>query len=620
MEETEGVGGGDWAANVDDLTIKELKALADHHGVDVTGALEKADLKERLRRAAASARRGSYYRSRTNSPPPPSQQQMPPPPPRPDASRNAGGEGSGMPDGTKMFSEGMSRIDLGNEFAERVTMFPKDAGTGVLVGLRTFAVGTGAAVGSVVALPGVLGYEFAAANSENCWNGFVGALEGFGAGLAISVLSLLVVIPTTVAVGTTQLLSGLYNSPETILKFFQGFYWDPLEKDWVPVAPYDLTREEERVRSFDLPDGRGGDGDSSGVGGGGGGGDRQWGKNVVDTSYYDTLGVKPSATPGQIKKAYHKAALTAHPDKNPGDEEAHARFQAVSHAYQILSQPDTRKRYDKNGSEAFDPSKGGPATIAPSLFFTMMFGARVFEPFVGELMVTQICRLFDPDTDITSKQLRKMQRAREVSLARLLADRLQVFVDCTDGGRAFMSDQESIAAELADAPFGDAMVATLGWTYSNIAKRYKSTSALDVVSSHLAACEGCWHNFGMQCEYLPHLGEVTESLKETRRVANSSESEDAEKDEVNNLMMGALCQTVAHMTLVDVEETATSVCIRVLSDTSVDADTRERRCKALKLVGMIFEEAKPSAQNDFYEPSGKRNWKAAVANAASSMR
>ena len=120
---------------------------------------------------------------------------------------------------------------------------------------------------------------------------------------------------------------------------------------------------------------------------------------------YDVLAVERDADDGQIKKAYHKAALAAHPDKNPGDEQAHERFQAVSHAYQILSQPDTRERYDKSGSEAFDPAKGGPSTIAPSLFFTMMFGARVFEPFVGTLMVTQICSLFDPDTDLTSRQL-----------------------------------------------------------------------------------------------------------------------------------------------------------------------------------------------------------------------
>jgi curved DNA-binding protein CbpA len=51
---------------------------------------------------------------------------------------------------------------------------------------------------------------------------------------------------------------------------------------------------------------------------------------VVDTTYYDALGVSPTATELEIKKAYRKMAIQLHPDKNPGDETAHERFQVVS--------------------------------------------------------------------------------------------------------------------------------------------------------------------------------------------------------------------------------------------------------------------------------------------------
>jgi curved DNA-binding protein CbpA len=79
---------------------------------------------------------------------------------------------------------------------------------------------------------------------------------------------------------------------------------------------------------------------------------------VVDTTYYDALGVPPTATELEIKKAYRKLAIVTHPDKNPGDETAHERFQAIGEAYQVLSNVDLRKRYDAHGKEEAIPDHG----------------------------------------------------------------------------------------------------------------------------------------------------------------------------------------------------------------------------------------------------------------------
>src|SRR5262245_7059428 len=62
---------------------------------------------------------------------------------------------------------------------------------------------------------------------------------------------------------------------------------------------------------------------------------------------YEVLGVKPDASADEIRKAYRKLAKEFHPDLNPGKPEAEARFKAVSAAYDLVSDPDKRARYDR---------------------------------------------------------------------------------------------------------------------------------------------------------------------------------------------------------------------------------------------------------------------------------
>jgi len=65
--------------------------------------------------------------------------------------------------------------------------------------------------------------------------------------------------------------------------------------------------------------------------------------------FYEILGIAKNATPDEIKKAYRKKAIQYHPDKNPGDKTAEEKFKVAAEAYEILSDPDKRQRYDQFG-------------------------------------------------------------------------------------------------------------------------------------------------------------------------------------------------------------------------------------------------------------------------------
>src|SRR6202158_306333 len=102
--------------------------------------------------------------------------------------------------------------------------------------------------------------------------------------------------------------------------------------------------------------------------------------------YYSTLGVAKTSTEKEIKQAYRKLARKHHPDVNPGDKAAEEKFKEVSEAYEVLSDPEKRAKYDQFGDQWKNVQSAGGPYGSPGYDFNFDLGggfADLFESLRG---------------------------------------------------------------------------------------------------------------------------------------------------------------------------------------------------------------------------------------------
>lgn len=164
--------------------------------------------------------------------------------------------------------------------------------------------------------------------------------------------------------------------------------------------------------------------------------------------YYVLLGVKRTATSGEIRRAYRKLARKYHPELNPGDRAAEVRYRRIFEAYEILSSPEGRDRYDRQGTEpapeaeSFEPSygfegfdfgaKGPAADIFPEIFSRQPRVRREQGELVGEDLAHTLSMAFE-------ESLRGLETSFQIS-------RLIACEGCLGWGRVATGNPESCPA------------------------------------------------------------------------------------------------------------------------------------------------------------------------------
>lgn len=333
---------------------------------------------------------------------------------------------------------------------------------------------------------------------------------------------------------------------------------------------------------------------------------------VKDTSYYDALGIAPTATQSEIKKAYYLAAMKYHPDKNLGNkEEAETKFKVVGEAYQVLKDEALRKRYDEFGMEGVAP-EGGFADAKQ--FFKQMFGGEAFTDIIGELTLATMLESAmndaahgDLEGTANSKEMQQ-QRSRELAtemekqkkekilvLTEKLKKKLDLYVEGLYGKEEFKEYMNKEANNLKNEPFGPEILYHVGYVYAGKARQYLGKNVMLGIPGFIHAVKekghivhGLFSTISAAQKFSAENKKRADDQAAGRPIREVTPEEELEK--VKELMW--------KVSSLDVEQCLRQVCENVLDeDQMASAQIKEKRAEALKIIGDIYVQVSAASTN-----------------------
>ncbi|CAL8470572.1 g10114 [Coccomyxa elongata] len=315
---------------------------------------------------------------------------------------------------------------------------------------------------------------------------------------------------------------------------------------------------------------------------------------VKETDYYDVLGVTPDASAAAIRKAYYIRARTVHPDKNPNNPNATRQFEELSAAYQVLSDPAQRERYDRMGKAAVQ----GEPMMDPSAVFAMLFGSDMFEDYIGQLQMATIATITieNEGREISQQEVRAklapIQQARVGQLANKLRQRLERFVAGDVAG--FTTAHTKEAERLAEAAFGEAMLHTIGYVYQREAAKELGKGS-GPIGTFMGAGEwlrGQGHTVKSQWNAARGAVEIMQVQRQAQKDLASGQLSEEATAAYFQIHINKVLDSFWRINVIDIEATVKAVVQQVLREPVVPKSMLRTRAKAVKKLGSIFQATK----------------------------
>jgi curved DNA-binding protein CbpA len=400
-----------------------------------------------------------------------------------------------------------------------------------------------------------------------------------------------------------------------------GKIWDKRKKEWVfyfiDQELEEIIQEEKKLKlksqdsSVDSPH------------------NNETERPVKDREYYDLLGVSTNATTSEIKKAYYKEARKCHPDKNTDDPMAAEKFQKLGQAYQVLSSDDLRQAYDRNGKSE-NQGEETLQNVDPFVFFNVMFGSDLVEPYIGELWIADMAdsmvkqnagdimnpehmeslteeeqhRVMEEKVQYLSVESELKQRKRQVKCAQNLIHR----ISCYDPTQKddFIESAQKEAVAIAKGAFGETYCMTIGFALEVAAEEYLGfETSLWGMNGHMARTKKTFQAintnfklFGSALKAATAGSKAMKEAEEIQKVAREKGNTDGpiDTEQVQQLTaklddsLPAFLEFAWAINKRDIQLTLREVCKKVFHDASVPKESRLERAEAVRVLGREFKQ------------------------------